>query len=244
MSQETTQRKPHAILDLPSHLKALKIECLLDLAVRPQPLKLLEVGTGSGGIAHYFATHPTLQCEVVVVDVVDQRLLRNGYIFYQIEDISLPFHDGDFDVVITNHVIEHVGDLNDQSHHLSEVRRVMNPNGIGYLAVPNRWMLVEPHYRLAFLSWLPRPLRSPYLRLMSRGAHYDCGPLSLFKLENLLDETGFQYRNLCTRALRETLLLEGKQGLAASLIAKLPDYVIDHLSPIIPTLIYRIECRA
>jgi hypothetical protein len=54
-----------------------------------------------------------------------------------------------------------VGDLVDQRHHLSEVRRVMNPTGIGYIAVPNRWMLVEPHYRLAFLSWLPLAWRTP-----------------------------------------------------------------------------------
>jgi SAM-dependent methyltransferase len=245
MSQETPQRQPHAVLDLPSRrLKALKIEHLLDLSARRQPLKLLEVGTGSGGIAHYFATHPTLQCEVVAVDVVDQRLLRKGYVFHQVEGTSLPFHDGHFDVVITNHVIEHVGELDDQRNHLREVHRVMNSKGVGYLAVPNRWMLVEPHYRLAFLSWLPGPLRSPYLRLMHRGERYDCRPLPLATLENLLDEAGFEYRNLCTQALRETLLIEGKQGLTASLVAKLPDYVLDRLASIIPTLIYQIEGKA
>src|SRR3546814_9833619 len=67
----------------------------------------------------------------------------------------LPFADDSFDVVLSNHVIEHVGEQPEQLAHLSELRRVLTPGGIGYLAVPNRWMLVEPHYRLAFLSWWP-----------------------------------------------------------------------------------------
>ncbi|WP_169315556.1 hypothetical protein [Thiocystis violascens] len=53
------KRQPHAFTDLSSrHKKARKIEQLLYLASRRQPLTLLEVGTGCGGIAHYFATHP------------------------------------------------------------------------------------------------------------------------------------------------------------------------------------------
>ena len=66
-------------------------------------------------------------------------------------------------------MIEHVGDESAQLHHLAELRRVLSKAGIGYLAVPNRWMVVEPHYRIAFLSWLPRGWRSPYLRLLGKG---------------------------------------------------------------------------
>ncbi|RJQ70879.1 MAG: class I SAM-dependent methyltransferase [Desulfobacteraceae bacterium] len=235
-------RRPHAALNLHSRrLKAMKIERLLDLALKAQPLKMLEIGTGSGGIAHYFAKHPMLQCEVVAVDVVDQRLLKCGYEFKMVENSKLPFNDGYFEVVITNHVIEHVGDRNEQRNHLSELRRVMNEKGVGYLAVPNRWMLVEPHYHLAFLSWLPHRLRSSYLRATGRGTYYDCEPLSLNKIERLLDETGFRYENLCTRALRETIELEGRQGLAETLISKISDRVFERLLPLMPTLIYRIE---
>lgn len=67
-------RQPHAVLDLPSRSwKAEKIARLLKLASRKQPIRLLEIGTGSGGIAHWFAHHPQLRCEVVAVDVCDNR---------------------------------------------------------------------------------------------------------------------------------------------------------------------------
>ena len=234
-------RQPHAVLDLPSRRhKGLKIERLLDLAARPQPLRLLEIGTGSGGIAHYFASHPTLRCRVTAVDVVDQRLVRDGYDFRLVHDTALPFADAGFDVVLSNHVIEHVGGRAAQLAHLREIRRVMAPGAVGYLAVPNRWMLVEPHYRLAFLSWLPRPLRTPYLRLLRRGGRYDCEPLTLPRLDALLAEAGFAWRHLEVEALRATLDIEGAHGAGARLARRLPDTLIAGMRRMIPTLICRI----
>ncbi|WP_205240160.1 class I SAM-dependent methyltransferase [Desulfoprunum benzoelyticum] len=235
-------RKPHAVLDLPSRQhKALKIERLLDLSARSKVIRLLEIGTGSGGIAHYFATHRSIRCDVAAVDVVDQRLLRDKYMFVLIKDTVLPFANGSFDVVISNHVIEHVGNRDAQSHHISEIHRVLKMDGIGYLAVPNRWMLIEPHYKLIFLSWLPLYLRSYYLRLARRGIFYDCEPLEKKELEKILDKNGFAYRNICTRAFRETLAIEKKHGLLSPMIKQIPDCWLDWLSPIIPTLIYRLQ---
>lgn len=244
-SPQSSDRLPHAILDLPSRrLKALKIERLLNLTAKPHPIRMLEIGTGSGGIANYFATHPTDQYHVTAVDIRDQRLVREGFDFHTVADTALPFANDSFDVVITNHVIEHVGGLHAQRHHLREVHRVMKPQGSGYLAVPNRWMLIEPHYRLLFLSWLPHPLRSPYLRLMRRGRFYDCEPLTLRKLEKLLGEAGFRYRHLGPRALRECLALEGNKGVLAAAAARLPERILESLAPLIPTLIYQLELKS
>jgi SAM-dependent methyltransferase len=47
----------------------------------------------------------------------------------------LPFPARSFDVVLSNHVIEHV--LN-QRLHLGEIRRVLADRGVCYLATPNR----------------------------------------------------------------------------------------------------------
>ena len=237
-----TTRQPHAVLDLPSRrLKGLKIERLLRLAECLQPIRMLEIGTGSGGIAHYFATHPTLQCVVTAVDVVDQRLIDEGYEFHLVQDTTLPFADSSFDVVLSNHVIEHVGERTAQLAHLREIRRIMAPGGVSYLAVPNRWMLIEPHYRLIFLSWFPRRLRTPYLRLMRRGERYDCEPLSMPQLDALLAEAGFAGLHLEVDALRATLAIEGTHGLGARLVGWLPDTLLVHLRRFIPTLICRLE---
>ena len=79
------ERQPHAALEIASRrLKALKIERLLNLTNLPQPIRLLEIGCGAGGIAHYFATHPDLECQVTAVDVHDNRQVSEGYEYQQV----------------------------------------------------------------------------------------------------------------------------------------------------------------
>ena len=146
---------------------------------------------------------------------------------------------GSFDVVLTNHVIEHVGDEQAQRAHLAELYRVLRPDGVGYLAVPNRWMLVEPHYRLAFLSWWPHAWRTPYLRVMRKGEVYDCEPLQMRQLEHMLDDARFSYRNLCVDALRLTFEIERPDSMGARFLRKTSGRLLKPLHRIIPTLIYR-----
>ena len=237
-------RQPHIAPDLASRRpKAEKILRLLELQPRDTPWRVLEVGTGSGGIAHFLGTHPTIKCDVTSVDVYDLRMVSDGYAWQKVEGTTLPFDDAAFDVVITNHVIEHVGEHADQLHHLRECRRVLAPNGRGYLSVPNRWMLVEPHFHLPFLSWIPRAWRDPYVRLMKKGDRYDCELLTLPGIEGLFTEANLQARNIGVEALRATLAIEGTRGLVRKCVARVPDAVWRALSPWIPTLIYRFNAR-
>lgn len=234
-------RRGHAVLDLPSReRKARKIARLIGAEPGSPARRLLEVGTGSGGIAHWFGQAGPMQWDVESVDVEDVRRLEDGYRFTRVEGVELPFADGAFDVVVSNHVIEHVGDIAAQSRHLRELGRVLRPDGVGYLAVPNRWMLVEPHYKLAFLSWLPRRLRSPYLAWRRGIEHYDCEPLSTPALEQLLARAGWTYEAVGIEAVRVMRELEpGSRGLA--LFDGLPGWAKRGLQPWLPTLIYRLR---
>lgn len=235
----SAERQGHVVRDLASRKhKALKIERLLGLQPAARPRRLLEIGCGSGGISHYFGTHETLSLAVDAVDVTDSRGVVDGYRFQQVAGTDLPFDAQSFDIVITNHVIEHVGELADQQHHLAEVHRVLRDDGACYLAVPNRWMLVEPHYRLAFLSWLPHRLRSPWLRLWGRGDFYDCEPFAMGELERLLHGSGFRFENVCVQALRETFHIERPGRLMTRVFDALPTALLNLARPAIPTLIY------
>lgn len=236
------KRQPHAVLDLASRQwKAEKIERLLCLDSRSGPLRLLEVGTGSGGIANYFGSHPSGRFLVDAVDVVDSRLVHGGYCFSLVPDTRLPFETSSFDVVLSNHVVEHVGDDAEQRHHIEELSRVLRPGGIGYLAVPNRWMLVEPHFHLAFLSWLPRPWRSGYLRHWRGQPVYDCEPLQVGQVERLFGQCGLAFRNRGTDALRLTYAIERPGLWQDTVVRALPDLAFVPLRRIMPTLIYTFE---
>jgi SAM-dependent methyltransferase len=231
----------HPALDLKSRLlKAQKIERLLEIDRVGSPLDILEIGCGSGGIAHYLGTRPA-QHQVKAVDVFDSRVVVEGFEFQIVEGTELPFHDGSFDVVISNHVIEHVGPQPAQLAHLGEIRRVLKPSGVGYLAVPNRWRLIEPHYRLPLLSVWPSRWRTPYLRLLRKGTEYDCVPLELGKLEAMFRREQLRYRRLGPSAVRATLEIEHAWRPLAALARLVPDRALSGLQRLMPTLTYRIE---
>lgn len=238
------QRQAHAVLDLSTRaIKAKKIELLMQLEPANRPLRVLEVGCGSGGIAHYFSTHNTLNCKVFAVDAYDNRLVNDSYHFQKVDGVELPFVDDSFDFVITNHVIEHVGEYPQQLLHIKEIKRVLAPTGQCYLAVPNRWMLTEPHYQLKFLSWLPRSWRSRYLKLWRKGDFYDCEPFRLAELEKLLIQADVNFENLSVQATRVTFELEKPNSLITLLLRRIPDNALSLFRLIIPTLIYKIELK-
>ena len=227
---------------LSRHRKAEKIERLLRLSERQAPIRLLEVGAGAGGISGYFARAPDGRYQVTAVDVADLRVEKGNYAFQVVKDTLLPFPDASFEVVISNHVIEHVGDDAAQRQHLSEIRRVLRPGGIGYLAMPNRWMLVEPHYRLAFLSWWPEAWRDTWLRLWGRGENYDCRPLSRGELQRRLSAAGFRIEQVHAEALRIVFEIERPDSTLWKYFLKhLPDQIFGAAGFIFPTLIYRLD---
>jgi SAM-dependent methyltransferase len=66
---------------------------------------------------------------------------------------KLPFADKQFDVVFSNSVIEHVGDLEKQSAFAAEVRRV---GGRLWVQTPAYEFFIEPHLLTPFFHWFSR----------------------------------------------------------------------------------------
>ena len=125
-----------------------------------------DIGCSEGQITQSLVKHFPL---VVGVDIDCHSPPDRAFHFVQADGSSLPLASASFDGVLVNHILEHVASQQDL---LDEVWRILKPGGICYLAVPNRYWLIEPHYLLPLLSWLPRPLASFYVRLSRRGTHY------------------------------------------------------------------------
>lgn len=81
----------------------------------------------------------------------------------------LPVASKSLDVLVFNHIYEHVVDPDAV---LAEIRRVLAPDGVAYLALGNRLGIMEPHHRLPFLSYLPPQLADRYVRLAGTGDSY------------------------------------------------------------------------
>jgi 2-polyprenyl-3-methyl-5-hydroxy-6-metoxy-1,4-benzoquinol methylase len=232
-------RKPHVVADRTSRvLKARKIVSIIGSSGFLHCRRILEVGCGSGLIASTLAKTGTSDLSVDAVDVVDSRVEKNGYSFNLVHDTSLPFEDDSFDLVITNHVIEHVGDEQAQLAHLAEVKRVTANDGTIYFAMPNKWRLVEPHYRLPLLSWFPRSASDAYLRLTRRAPYYDCLPHGRRNLIRLFKITGLAYEDRTVAAMRHTLALEHPAHLATKIVKACPDWLLSLAEPVIPTFVF------
>lgn len=78
---------------------------------------------------------------------------------------TLPFAANRFDVVTCWDVLEHV---QNPTALLSEIARVLDDNGVAFMTVINRYALVDPHYHLRFVNYMPRPLGEKYIEMRQR----------------------------------------------------------------------------
>jgi SAM-dependent methyltransferase len=105
------------------------------LGLRPG-ISLLEIGSGIGGPARYFARHHG--CHVTGIDLTEEFIavsraltrrlgMESQVSFEQGSALSMPFADATFDVATLLHVGMNIGE---KARLFAEVRRVLRPGGI------------------------------------------------------------------------------------------------------------------
>lgn len=216
--------------------KAHKLVTLVGSHVPLAGARILDIGTGTGFIASELSRAAGPDGTVTSIDVMDTRLLVDGYTFVPISGTALPFAADSFDLVVSNHVIEHVGPGESRQHHLDEIARVLAPGGACYLATPSRWAPMEPHFKVPLLSWPPQAWRSRYLRLTRRGTLYDVHPLGPRELDRAATSAGLTVTDISASAVTAALGENGRarRGLTR-LVRQLPGPIWRLLSRVMPT---------
>jgi SAM-dependent methyltransferase len=109
-----------------------------------------------------------------------QRHPRIRYV--QGDALALPFADGEFDVVFSNAVVEHVGGREQQRQFVSEALRVGRKV---FVTTPNRRFPIEVHTLLPLVHWLPEPLSHAGYRALGKGWATEINLLSSRQLRSL-----------------------------------------------------------
>lgn len=176
--------------------KAMKIINVLQTEIGLSDKKCLDIGCSGGIITSYLSNYFS---EIVGCDI-DEKAINKATAEYTTDtcrfvcadSMNLPFDDNSFDVVICNHIYEHVPD---SSILISEIYRILKRGGICYFGAGNRYMIKENHYKLYFLSWLPQFLADRYLKLVRGIDHYYEKHLSFSGLKKLVSSTGFSFND-------------------------------------------------
>ncbi|MFC1625808.1 class I SAM-dependent methyltransferase [Patescibacteria group bacterium] len=136
-------------------------------------LNLLDVGSSTGIIDNYLSNKFS---HVTGIDIDKNAIkyasdnFKKGNLKFMLGDVmKLSFADNFFDVVVCTQIYEHIPNPKIM---FDEIYRVLKPGGVCFLAAINKLWPWEPHYKLLFLSWLPKNLAHFYVRVSKRGNEY------------------------------------------------------------------------
>jgi SAM-dependent methyltransferase len=115
-------------------------------------------------------------------DGVGFRARYPGIRYVRGNALELPFGDGEFDIVFSNAVLEHVGDRGQQRRFVFESLRVGKRV---FMTTPNRRFPVEVHTRLPLVHWLPPQVAHRVYRALGKGWAEEITLLTRGGLESL-----------------------------------------------------------
>jgi ubiquinone/menaquinone biosynthesis C-methylase UbiE len=152
-----------------------------------QSLKAIDIGCSTGIITNYLSKYfgkvIGIDIDKNAVEFAMHNFHKNNLEFTLCDSMDIKYPENTFDIAICAHVYEHVPD---SGRLMEEIYRVLKPEGWCYFAAGNRLNVIEPHYGLPLLSWLPRPLAHRYMQLTGKGDCYYEKHCSLGGLQRLV----------------------------------------------------------
>ena len=156
-----------------SRLRRRRLRLLNDLVSGlPTPVRILDVG----GSANFWRVSgwledPSKNLHITLINVDEEASKTEGAggqlvgLVGDACDLS-QFSPGDFDIIFSNSVIEHVGDASMRAKMAAEIRRLSDTY---FVQTPNRYFPIEPHFLFPFFQFLPLAVRCWLLQHMRLG---------------------------------------------------------------------------
>jgi ubiquinone/menaquinone biosynthesis C-methylase UbiE len=129
-------------------------------------LEILDIG-GTQEFWNLMTDGDAGDVRVTLLNIEHQSVTSSQFISAVGDARSLPQYDnGQFDVVFSNSVIEHVGSYEDQARMAKEVMRVGKRY---FVQTPNKRFPLEPHFLFPFFQYLPGAVRAQMVHRFDVG---------------------------------------------------------------------------
>jgi SAM-dependent methyltransferase len=178
VSLRSRRRKLELFLE---ELRPTSETTVLDVGVDELPF-----GEGDGCTTlNFFEEHYPWPGQITALGLYEGAGFRARYPhirYVQGDACALPFDDGEFDVVFSNAVVEHVGDRVRQRLLVSEALRVGRRV---FVTTPNRWFPIEVHTKLPLVHWFPERVAHSVYGAVGKDGAKQLRILSRRELESL-----------------------------------------------------------
>ena len=132
-----------------------------------RPIRILDVG-GTQEFWEVMGFGEEQGVTVTLLNVYDQPTSLANFSSVRGDARAMIFEDGTFDIVFSNSVIEHVGELEEQCKMAKEVQRVGKRY---FVQTPSKYFPIEPHFLFPFFQFLPTTTKIWLLRHFDLGWH-------------------------------------------------------------------------
>jgi len=226
----------HSPILFDANYKQAKVEKMLSILRHANALNnkkngiAVDVGCSGGfftsGLTNYFSQVIGLDIDTHALSVASQHRSTPNLSYVTADSLTIPLPDNSINLVICNHVYEHVPNPETL---FSEIHRVLKNGGICYLGSASCLTIIEPHYHLPFLSWLPKPIAHQYMRYTGKGDFYYENLRTYWGIKKLI-----KHFRVCDYTLR--IIQDPDKFAARDLISK--DGVLDRIPLVIWKLVY------
>ncbi len=165
-------------------LRAKRIALFLKMFPLSPEMRILDLGGMPG-----FWSHVDTEAKVVCLNLEEAAVpeeLRHRVRSISGDACELPEFDENFDIIFSNSVIEHVGNLDRQRQFADSVRSA----GVNvFVQTPAKACPIEPHWFTLFLHWFPRSWRYRLYRFASLRHILAGKRLSTEEIRKIIDST-------------------------------------------------------
>ena len=167
--------KHNSMFDQKSRIKKAQktLSVLKDFLTETSNLNLLDIGCSSGIMTREYANHfkfvTGIDLDHRAIEFAKKNIKESNIKFLLTPIEESGFEDETFDVITCSHIYEHVpSDI----VLMEKIYRLLKPGGVCYLAAANKYNIIEPHYKLPFLSYFPKKIADIYIRLFTDEKEY------------------------------------------------------------------------